>query len=36
MKKGVARLPHRSLLKALGYIDEEIKRPIIGVVNSAF
>ncbi len=35
MKEGVARLPHRSLLKALGYTDEEIKRPIIGVVNSA-
>ena len=35
MKKGVTRLPHRSLLKALGYIDEEINRPIIGVVNSA-
>lgn len=35
MKKGVARLPHRSIFKSLGYTDEEISRPIIGVVNSA-
>jgi len=34
MKKGVARLPHRSIFKSLGYTDEEIRRPIIGVVNS--
>ncbi|MBA7603278.1 Dihydroxy-acid dehydratase [subsurface metagenome] len=35
MKKGVARLPHRSIFKSLGYTDEELKKPIIGVVNSA-
>ena len=35
IKKGVTRLPHRSLLKALGFTDEEIGRPIIGIVNSA-
>ena len=35
IKKGVSRLPHRSLFKALGFTDEEIARPIIGVVNSA-
>jgi dihydroxy-acid dehydratase len=35
IKKGVNRLPHRSLLKALGLTDEEISRPIIGIVNSA-
>ena len=35
MKKGVQRAPHRSLFKAMGYTDEELKRPIIGVVNSA-
>ncbi len=35
MKKGVERLPHRSIFKSLGYTDEEIKKPIIGVVNSA-
>ncbi|HIZ77520.1 MAG TPA: dihydroxy-acid dehydratase [Firmicutes bacterium] len=34
MKKGPERAPQRSLLKALGLVDEEIKRPIIGVVNS--
>lgn len=32
MKKGLARAPHRSLFKALGMTDEEIKRPMIGVV----
>ncbi len=35
MKKGLERAPHRSLLKAMGYTDEEIVRPLIGVVNSA-
>lgn len=35
IKKGVSRLPHRSLFKSLGFTDEEISRPIIGVVNSA-
>ena len=31
MKKGIERAPHRSLLKAIGYTDEEIRRPLIGV-----
>jgi len=35
MKKGLERAPHRSLFKAMGYTNEEIGRPIIGVVNSA-
>lgn len=35
MKKGIERLPHRSIFKSLGYTDEEINRPIIGVANSA-
>jgi dihydroxy-acid dehydratase len=35
MKKGLERAPHRSLFKAMGYTDEEIKRPLIGVVNAA-
>ncbi len=35
IKKGVNRLPHRSIFKSLGFTDEEIARPIIGVVNSA-
>ena len=34
MKKGVARAPHRSLLKADGLTDEEIARPLIAVFNS--
>ncbi len=34
VKKGVARAPHRSLLKADGITDEELKRPLIAVVNS--
>ncbi len=34
IKKGIERTPHRSLFKAMGYTDEEIARPIIGVANS--
>ena len=34
MKKGLEKAPHRSLFKAMGYTDEEISRPIIGVANS--
>lgn len=34
MKKGIDRIPHRALMKATGLTDEEIARPIIGVVNS--
>lgn len=34
IKKGVARTPNKSLLYALGYTDEEINRPLIGVVSS--
>ncbi len=34
MKKGMERAPHRSLFKAMGYTDEEIQRPLIGVANS--
>lgn len=33
-KKGVTKAPHRSLFKASGLSDEELNRPIIGVVNS--
>lgn len=35
IKKGVIRAPHRSLLKALGITDEEMKRPFIGVAQAA-
>jgi dihydroxy-acid dehydratase len=34
VKKGVARAPHRSLFKALGFIDEEFDRPLIGIAVS--
>lgn len=35
MKKGMEKAPHRSLFKAMGYTQEEIARPLIGVANSA-
>jgi len=35
IKKGIARAPHRSLLKALGITDEEMKKPFIGVAQAA-
>lgn len=35
MTKGLEKAPHRSLLFALGMTREEMKRPLIGVVNSA-
>lgn len=34
VKKGVERTPHRSLFKASGLTDEELSRPLIGVVSS--
>jgi len=34
IKHGVARAPHRSLLRALGVTDAEMERPFIGVANS--
>lgn len=34
MKKGISKAPHRSLLKAIGLIDQEIEQPLIGIVNS--
>lgn len=34
MKTGAERAPHRSLLRALGLSDTEMKRPFIGVVCS--
>lgn len=30
-KKGLARAPHRSLFRAMGYTDEELERPLVGV-----
>lgn len=34
VKKGVAKAPHRSLFKASGLTDEEINKPLIGIVTS--
>ncbi|MDR1973008.1 MAG: dihydroxy-acid dehydratase [Treponema sp.] len=34
VKQGMARAPHRSLFKALGFIEEEFKRPLIGIAVS--
>ncbi|SCY89165.1 dihydroxy-acid dehydratase [Alkaliphilus peptidifermentans] len=34
IKKGIERAPHRALLKSMGYTDEELQRPLIGIVNS--
>lgn len=34
VKKGVERAPHRSLFNALGMTEEELERPLIGVVCS--
>ena len=28
------RISHRSLFRAMGYTDEELARPIVGIVNS--
>lgn len=34
VKKGIEKAPHRSLFKAMGYTDEELQRPLIGIANS--
>lgn len=34
VKTGTAQAPHRSLFNALGYTDEERRRPMIGIVSS--
>ena len=35
VKQGIERAPHRSLLKACGFTDSEIQKPLIGIANSA-
>jgi dihydroxy-acid dehydratase len=35
VRKGIDRAPHRSLFKAMGYTDHELRRPLVGVANSA-
>ena len=34
LTEGAARAPHRSLLKGLGFIGDEMEKPIIGIANS--
>ena len=34
VKRGVAKAPHRALFKASGLTDEEINKPLIGIVTS--
>lgn len=34
VKKGSTRAAHRSLFYAMGYTEEELKKPLIGVVNA--
>ena len=34
VKKGISQAPHRSLFNALGYTEEERRRPMIGIVSS--
>jgi dihydroxy-acid dehydratase len=34
IKKGLQRAPHRSLLRACGVTEEDMKKPFIGVANS--
>ena len=34
VKKGLARAPHRSLLKADGLTDEELDRPLVAVISA--
>ena len=34
VKKGMQQAPHRSLFNALGFTEEEMKKPMIGIVSS--
>ena len=34
VKMGIGRAPHRALFKAIGLSDEELERPLIGIVTS--
>ncbi len=34
VKKGVQQAPHRSLFNALGFTEEEMKKPLVGIVSS--
>ena len=34
VKKGMQQAPHRSLFNALGFTEEEMKKPLVGIVSS--
>ena len=34
VKKGMQQAPHRSLFNALGLTEEEMNRPLVGIVSS--
>jgi dihydroxyacid dehydratase/phosphogluconate dehydratase len=34
IKKGSTRAAHRSLFYAMGYSEEDLEKPLIGIVNS--
>ena len=34
VKKGMQQAPHRSLFNALGFTEEEMNRPMVGIVSS--
>jgi dihydroxy-acid dehydratase len=34
VKQGLARSPHRALFKAMGFIEEEFSRPLIGIASA--
>ena len=34
VKKGLQQAPHRSLFNALGFTEEEMERPLVGIVSS--
>ena len=34
VRKGMQQAPHRSLFNALGHTEEEMRKPLIGIVSS--
>ena len=34
VKAGMQQAPHRSLFNALGFTEEEMKKPMVGIVSS--
>ena len=34
VKKGMQQAPHRSLFNALGFTEEEMQKPLVGIVSS--